>query len=290
MFFDLHAHVYKYQYPSGNGESLFIGPEQLVRRHDALGIKKAVLLPIVSPEVYVPQSVGEVIEIADRSNGRFIPFCNIDPRVLTNTSDAPLGNLLEHYRALGCRGIGEVMPNMELDHPKMRNLFRHVQEIGFPLIFDLTGNPGTGYGLYDEPGLPRLESCLNEFPKLLFIGHGPAFWAEISRLAAEEDRFGYPGYPVEKQGRTVALLREYPNLHAELSARSGANALMRDRDHASSFLEEFRDKLYFGTDICTDDQPALSLDFLMKMKAEEKIREETFHRIAAGNALNLFGL
>jgi uncharacterized protein len=287
MFIDIHSHAYRYQYPDENGNLLFITPDELMERHDSLMIEKAVLLPIVSPEVYVPQSVGEIIEICDNSGGRFIPFCNVDPRVLTNTGDAPLGRLLEYYKNLGCRGIGEVMPNLELKDKRLHNLFRHVQEIGFPLIFDITGRLGKGYGIYDDPGLTQLRECLEKFPNLFFIGHGPAFWAEMGTLDSVNDRYGYPSYPIREEGSVPKLMREYPNLMADLSAMSGYNALTRDYGYGVSFINEFRDKLYFGTDICTFKQVSHISGYLMSLKDKGEISEETFNKIARENTKNL---
>ena len=287
MFIDVHAHVYKYQYPDPSGEMLFITIGDLTRRHDELGIERAILLPIVSSEVYMPQSVGEIIDIADASNGRFIPYCNIDPRVYSNSSDAPIGRLIEYYKSLGCMGIGEVMPNLPWSDPRFQNLLRHVEDAGFPLIFDMTGRLGCGYGIYDDPGMPQLEACLEKFPSLLFVGHGPAFWAEIAALREPSDRFGYPKYPIAKEGRLPQLLRECPNLAAELSAGSGANALTRDPEYAVNFLNEFKDKLMFGTDICTKDNAYPTADFLKNAKASGKISPEAFEAIARKNAIRL---
>lgn len=157
MFFDIHSHVYKYPYPTPETESLFTNEQQLIKTHDKMDIHGAVLLPLVSSEVYVPQSVGEIIDIANRSNGRFIPFCNIDPRVLKNSSDAPLGFLLNHFKNLGCRGIGEVLPNMEWKNPLMQNLLKHTQDVGFPLLFDMNASIDTGYCIIDESGMPSLR-------------------------------------------------------------------------------------------------------------------------------------
>ena len=262
MFIDVHAHVYKYQYPAENGEMLFITLDDLIKKHDEIGVEKAILLPLVSPEVYVPQSVGEIIEIAKNSNGRFVPYCNIDPRVYTNSPDAPIGRLLEYYRELGCRGIGEVLPNMAWLDPRMQNLLGHVEKAGFPLIFDMTGNLNRGYGIYDDPGMPQLEACLLKFPDLLFVGHGPAFWAEISVLQNPEDRYGYPGYPVVKQGC----------------------------GHTVSFLNEFADRLMFGTDICTKNNVYPTAQLLCELKASGEISAGTFEKIARGNAARLLGV
>ncbi|MDD4774502.1 MAG: amidohydrolase family protein [Eubacteriales bacterium] len=290
MFFDIHAHVYKYQYPDGLGRMLMISPERLKERQDELGISRAVLLPLVSPELYVPQSVGEIIELADRSDGRWLAFCNVDPRVLTNSSDAPIGVLLEHYQKLGCLGIGEVLPNMPWSEPRLQNLLRCAQDCGMPLLFDMTGRLDTGYGIYDDPGMPQLEKSLERFPDLQFIGHGPAFWAEISILRQESDRFGYPAYPVIEEGRIAELMRCYPNLWVEISAGSGANAMLRDTEYAVTFISEFSDRIIFGTDICYDDQPVPQTGFLRELLNKGFITREIFENIAHANAERLLGI
>ncbi len=290
MFFDIHAHVYKYQYPDANGNYLMINPAQLRARHAELGIDRAVLLPLLGPELYVPQSVGEIIDIANEFSGRYIPFCNIDPRALTNSSDAPLGILLEHYRKLGCMGIGEVLPNMPWNEPRLQNLLRHTEQIGFPLIFDVTARVNSSYGIYDDPGMPQLEECLIKFPKLRFVGHGPAFWAEISVLRDPSDRLSYPKYPVIGEGRVAKLMREYPNLWVEISAGSGANALLRDREYAVSFLNEFSGRILFGTDICYADQEVLQPGLLLSLLDDGLISRDIFEGIAYKNAQRLLGI
>ena len=130
----------------------------------------------------------EIIEISKRYPGRFIPFCNIDPRAMTNSATAPLGELLQHYKNSGCKGVGEVCANLPFTDPLVRNLFKHVEEAGIPLTFHIAPFVGGFYGLYDDPGLPQLEYSLSSFPKLKFFGHSQAFWAEIGRLEKPGDR------------------------------------------------------------------------------------------------------
>jgi len=290
MFIDIHAHAYKYQYPVPGGDMLFVTPEELLAIHDELGIERAILLPIVSSEMYVPQSVGEIIDMANASGGRLVPFCNVDPRVYSNSSDAPIGLLLEHYRSLGCKGLGEVMPNLPWADPRMQNLLYHAQQAGFPLIFDMTGRLDTCYGIYDEPGMPQLERCLARFPDLLFVGHGPAFWAEIAALRDPADRLGYPKYPVEKEGRVARLMRDYPNLAVDLSAGSGENALLRDPGYAVSFLNEFADRIMFGTDICAKHNRYKTAGFLLALRDAGEISSQAFACMARGNAQRLLGV
>ena len=289
MFFDIHAHVYKYPYPDAN-KTLFMTEKQLIEHNHQHNIDHSVLLPIVSPEVYVPQSVGEIIDIAKHSDGRFIPFCNLDPRVLTNSSDAPIGNLLEFYKEQGCLGVGEVLPKLGWNDLRMQNLLHCVEQIGFPLLFDMNGSKDKGYGIYDEPGMPHFERCLIKHPKLIFIGHGPAFWAEIAKLRNPDDRFSYPQYPVSEEGRVANLLRTYENLYVDLSAGSGSNALMRDRQYAIKFLNEFSDRIMFGTDTCYFDQPVPVIGFLTDLFTQGYLSHEVFQRIAEGNAKKMLGL
>jgi predicted TIM-barrel fold metal-dependent hydrolase len=198
--------------------------------------------------------------------------------------------LLRYYRDCGCKGIGEVMPNMPFLHPMVQNLFRWVEEVGFPLTFDMSTRIGGAYGLYEDAGLPQLEQCLRTFRALIFLGHGPPFWAEIARLEAPGDRSGYPAYPVKEEGVVPRLMRRYPNLYGDLSAGSGYNALARDPDHAVHFLNEFQDRLLFGLDICAPDNPTPQVDLLLKLRDARSIGKKVFNKIARGNAVRLLGL
>ncbi len=290
MFIDIHAHAYKRPVVGVEGVPVFSAPEQLLARYEDLQIERAVLLPLIGPEVYLSQSNEEIIETAEDFAGRFIPFCNVDPRAMTNSADAPLGNLLRYYKDLGCKGIGEVMPNLPFLHPMVQNLFKHVQDVGFPLIFDISTRIGGAYGLYDDPGLPQLETCLQRFPDLKILGHGPPFWAEIGQLEKPEDRAGYPPYPIKEEGVVPKLMRRYPNLYGDLSAGSGYNALARDPAYAVQFLNEFHDRLFFGTDICAPDQPAPQAAFLLELKNAREISPPVFAGIARNNALALLDL
>ena len=81
---DIHVHAYIWPGPGS-----FSSAEQVLRRYDSLRIERGVILPIVNPEVYLPQSNEEVLTIVERYPDRFVPFCNIDPRAMTNSPQAP---------------------------------------------------------------------------------------------------------------------------------------------------------------------------------------------------------
>ncbi len=100
MIIDIHSHVYKHPLPF---VTPFYDPEQLIAAYDHAGIDNAVLLPVVSPEIYFPQSVDEVLDICHAYPDRFIPYCNVDPRSMINTDRAPLTKVLEYYKNKGCK-------------------------------------------------------------------------------------------------------------------------------------------------------------------------------------------
>ena len=140
----------------------------------------------------------------------------------------------------------------------------------------------------DELGLPRLEKVLGMFPKLKFLGHSQKFWAEIGQCD-EVSRNGYPTGKVTP-GRVVELMRKYPNLCGDMSAGSGANAMIRDPEFAYAFMEEFQDRLYFGLDICAPQDSGIRVQlgqFLDESMQKGKISYTAYEKISRGNALDL---
>ncbi|OGV55441.1 MAG: hypothetical protein A2X49_00035 [Lentisphaerae bacterium GWF2_52_8] len=290
MFIDIHAHTRRIPgFPRG-GKPAYATPEQLLERYAKLDIERAVLLPGVNPECCnAPQSNEDILEIC-KTYPLFIPFCNIDPRSLSNSCLAPLGDILKFYRDKGCKGIGEVCANLHFLDPLVQNLFKGAEDAGLPLTFHISPEIGNNYGLFDQPGLPQLEESLRRFPKLKFFGHSQAFWAEMSTLDSPYDRWGYPNYPIKEEGRVPLLMRKYLNLYGDLSAMSGYNALKRDKNHAIKFLNEFQDRLMFGTDICAPDTPTPLLDFMLELRKSGEMTESVFKKIAKENATNILAL
>ena len=298
MFIDIHAHAYRYKQASWN----FCRPEQLLEDYDKLKIDMGVLLPIVSPEIYLPQAVEDIIEMSEKYPDRFIPYCNLDPRAVTNTPKAPLAEVLQYWKDLGCKGVGEVMPTMHLLDPMVQNLFAAANAVDLPIVYDGSAQPYGDFGLYDDPGLPQLEFTLQQFPKLKIFGHGPVFWCEIARLSTigertvfmDADGRQYAAYlpkgPIEEEGAVPRLMRKYPNLHGDLSDPTAFNAIARDEKYGPRFLTEFQDRLYFGTDICYHGMAVPLCDLLISWKETGKISETVFRKIAWENAAKLFGL
>lgn len=296
MFIDIHAHAYRVK-----PYFLFCTPEHLKEQYDRLDIDMGVLLPVVSPEIYQPQTVEDILEICERYPDRFIPYCNVDPRALTNSPNAPLDKLLQYYKDKGCKGVGEVMPHLPLLDPMVQNLFACTEKVGLPIVYDGSAQTEGDFGLYDDAGLPQLEYTLQSFPKLKIFGHGPVFWSEIGRLETVAQRgvymdtFGHqhlnlPTGPIEEEGTVPKLFRRYANLHGDLSDCTAYNALARDDKYGPRFLSEFADRLYFGTDFCGENMKVELCDLLLYWKNTGKISEETFRKVAWENAAKLLGL
>ena len=299
MIIDIHSHCYKNPLPF---VTPVCDPEELIKKYDELGIDRAVLLPFVNPEIYFPQSVDEVLEICKAYPKRFIPYCNVDPRAMTNSANAPLHKVLEYYKNLGCKGVGEVMPNLPLMDPMVQNLFRAAEEVELPIVFDGSDQLSGDFGLYDDPGLPQLEHTLQRFPKLKIFGHGPTFWAELWKLKTPAERsyvfsfsgdgnqVGNPESEPTEPGVVPVLLRRYENLMCDLSDGTPIRALSRDYEFTKRFFNEFQDRLFFGTDLCNKFVPVRHVEFINGLLSRGVITKEIYDKVTHLNAIKLLEL
>lgn len=292
MFIDCHVHVTLSQTVrrTSNGQT-YATPPEMVQVMDSFGIDKAVLLAGISPECrhrYVTPE--DVLACCAQFPDRFIPFCNLDPRMDTNSPKANFRGFLEYYKQAGCKGVGEFIPNLPFDDPMVLNLFGQVEEADLPLTFHVAPKVGGYYGLYDDLRLPRLEAVLKRFPNLRFLGHSQPFWAEVSGDLTEQQRNTYPKGPVKPGGAIPRLFAEYPNLHGDLSAGSGYNAISRDPEFGDGFLDEFQDRLLFGTDLTAVGQKPEQPAYFRELKEKGRISDEAFEKITWKNANRLFRL
>lgn len=261
-------------------------PDELRVKYDEMGIEFGVQLPGVSPECRSHIITNEEsYELVQRYPETYDWFCNIDPRWLTNDETADLSKAINYYKEMGAKGIGELTANLYIDDPRYMNLFRHAEKCEMPITIHI-GKIGGEYGMVDDLGLPRLEKVLKEFPNLIVLGHSQKFWAEISENCSEENRGGYPTGKVIP-GRVVELMRKYPNLHGDLSANSGGNAIMRDKEFGYGFMEEFQDRLYFGTDICDPRNEFPLSEYLDDAVISGKLSQDAYEKISRKNALKL---
>jgi len=285
LIIDIHLHaVRKKSLPHESAGGNFATPEELIRIMNRTGVDKGVLLPNVNPEARTQYTTTEdVLEICQKYPRRFIPFCNIDPRAENNTPKADLSRQLSYYKKAGCKGVGEICANLYFDDPFTLNFFRHCEKTSMPVLFHIAPHAGGLYGLIDDLHLPRLEKCVKKFPKLIFIGHSQCFWSEISGDVTNKTRGEYPKGPVRSGGAVPKLLEKYKNIYADISAGSGLNALTRDPEFGYGFMEKFRDKLFFGTDICSPERVYPHAQYIRKALKEGKISRETFEKITWRN-------
>ena len=291
---DIHAHATAFpQYAAAHPGSGYrmVCAEEVLKFYDELNIEKGVLLPLLSPEAQWLQLTNcEVQWITDQHPDRFVWFCSVDPRACENSETANLTYLLEFYKERGARGVGELTANIYADSPKMENLLSRCEALKMPVTIHIAPEPSGYYGIVDDLGLPRLEKMLKKHPDLIILGHSQPFWAEIGECT-QEIRNTYPTGKI-KEGRLPKLLREYGNLHCDLSAGSAANAMMRDRDYAARFIEEFADRIYYGCDVCAsiNKHPYTFNEFLDSMRESGEISEANYRKIVRENAVRLLGL
>ncbi len=298
VIIDFHTHIGQLYGLRGIGEGEPVTWKEIIARLDADGVDQAVLLPSgVSPEaVTFPSLVyWEGMSVRDQFLGaaqhrdRLIPFGDLDPRWLGNRPDTDFRPLLNWFLDHGARGIGEITANIPADDPRTVNLFRQIGELGLPVLIHNVGfQPGT-YGLQDDPGMPRIERLLQAAPDTIIVGHGQGFWAEIGDDITPESKTGYPKGPVAAEGALPRLLRTYPNLYADISANSGHNALTRTPEFGVRFLNQYQDKLLFGTDHLYGmrDLHMPHLEYLKGLLAEGKLSQAAYDKITGLNALRI---
>ena len=290
MIIDVHAHVFidpKMRILPNSTTLLSVADQLDVM--DRSGIDKAVILPLASPEAALEkQSIGEILQICRDHPGRFIPFCNIDPRLTIGlprkAEVADFEFILKQYKDLGCKGIGEMTANIYWDAPAMLNFLGASEKVGLPIIFHSTTPGYPGYGVLDDVGLPRLGKVLKKFPSLTIIGHSPGFWSEVSGEITIEDKHKYPEGPVRPDGAVPRLLRQYSNLYCDISANSGLNAFKRDEEHAFKFIKEFQDRILFGLDYCSVNDDRQHLAWLQNALEQGSISSQAYEKITWKNA------
>lgn len=289
---DIHAHVCAFPEFFPREMQKLITVDELIKMYDDLGVEKGVLLPLASGEGMVSAIPTESVRyVYEKYPDRFFWFCNADPRALINTPNSDLTKLIGEYKKMGAKGVGEITAQLYADDPKMENLFRACAENDMPALIHISPDFSGGYGIVDELGLPRITSMLKKYPNLKIIGHSMAFWSEISADNNETIRNDYPKGKVT-EGRLAQMLRECPNLYCDISATSGSNAIMRDREYSAKFIEEFSDRIMLGIDQCLTKHnfPYVFSDFMEEMVKDGLMSEENYRKIMRENAVRILKL
>lgn len=268
--------------------------------YDKIGVEKGVLLPPGTCPEYTterlsPREAEHICREYNDTIGWW--FCGIDPRYGNNNSDTNFSHYLNYYKSRGAKGVSEQIANISLDDPRMINMFKHCEACGMSVTLHF-GKEENDYGVIDDIHLPRLEKTLQMFPNLIIIGHSVRFWSELDADVTQETRDLYHMGKVIREGRVAQLMRKYKNLYCDLSSLSGYRAMIRDKEYAYKFMEEFSDKIFYATDIhdpenILPENPAYEMlklsEFLDKACEEGKIRYTTYENICRKNALRLLG-
>ena len=288
---DLHCHVYKemgFTRPNG---SFYLLPEDALDLFERTDVARGVILPEVHYEASMTgevQRVEEVAEIVAKYPDRFYFFMNLSPHSFYINPEADYSGIIEYYLAMGAKGVGEMCENLTWYDPLMDNMLHYVNKYKLPFIFHMTHREFRDYGVRDDEELNGLERALQKWKDITFLGHSADFWAEIS---GDDFHTGYPKGEVLPGGRVVELMRKYPNLCGDLSAGSGYNAISRDPEFGYAFLEEFQDRLFYGTDIASPrnitDIRVKTAVFLDDAVLNGKISYDAYYKISRGNALKL---
>lgn len=248
-----------HNHPDWHGHDL----DRFLANMDAFGIRQTWLLsweapadeydPPVYNRVMMPDARGypvpfeTCLRYAQAAPDRFVLGYAPDPR----RPDA-IDRLAAAVDLHGVQTCGEIKLRMMYDNPDALRLFRFAGEKGLPVTVHVEYGIPTGHS-YPRPdwwyggGIDAFERAVAACPDTIFIGHAPGFWSHISG----DDRYAkesYPTGPVLPGGKTVEMLRRYPNLWADISAGSALTAISRDPDFGRDFLLEFQDRMLYGRD------------------------------------------
>lgn len=236
---DVHQHVNYHEMTN----------EQLLAHQRAMGITTTILLPAGRPVISASTHDGASNGLAVKAGGNQACYdlAQEHPKeFLFGANEVPdlpetIGEI-EKYLELGAKVIGESKFGVEIDSPEMQKIYQLAQAYSVPVLMHWQ------YKTYNY-GLERFHKMLEKYPKVNFIGHAQAWWANIDKNHNKDIK--YPKAKVTPGGLTDRLLSDYPNMFGDLSAGSGLNALLRDEDHTREFLQRHQCKLLYGSD-CAD--------------------------------------
>jgi predicted TIM-barrel fold metal-dependent hydrolase len=213
-------------------------------------------------------STEGVLEAAAAYPDLFIPFCSVLPW------ERDAVEQIERAVERGCKGFGEHKIRLCIDNPDCVRMFEACGEMGLPVLFHMDV-PLPDSDMWFNVDASRLPWVLDHCSETTFIGHGPAFWREISGDAAKCPD-AYPTGPVVEGGLLPELLDDFENLYCDLSAGSGLNAIQRDEGFGPHFLTEYSHRCMYGTDY----HDTALIDHLRSLK----LPADVFERIAHENA------
>lgn len=243
-----------------------VGGGDLPKVNEWMKTNRVDQLIVLQYEKTLPRDETEARQIIENFNdyqGRLYRFCVLLPGDFPN-KDATV-TALKKMKSEGAIGFGEHYGRtLFFDDPKCMQLYAACAELGLPVLFHMDGDNNK-----DDADLSHLENALKSYPKCIFIGHGPGFWAKMKVVDG--------------------LIAKHTNLYADISAGSGAKAIGRDKEYSSAFLNRHADRVLFGTDggpwsFGKNSPPQFELIESLNLTADVKAK------LCRGNAMSLFTL
>jgi predicted TIM-barrel fold metal-dependent hydrolase len=189
----------------------------------AHGVERCIVHPLAQSRPKTEAERKQMLENYAKYRGRIDRFCMIFPEAAPSEEEAV--KLLTREKADGAIGFGEHYGSgLKFDDPLNLRLYAACERVGLPVMFHMDQRQNL-----DDKGLPRLESVLKAYPRCTLIAHSD-WWKHLD------------------DGTCDRLLKEYPNLYADLSCTVGRSKIGRDKKFAREFVIRNADKLLFGSD------------------------------------------
>jgi len=184
----------------------------------------------------------EIINISKKYPDKFIALCTIDPR------DEDKLEKLKKFIVAGAKGLklynghGYFYDNffhLPLDNPGMMEVYQYCEEQGIPILYHINS------GRF----LDQMEIILQAFPDLVVIA--PHFILTSSNLTI-----------------LSRLLDTYPNLYTDISFGhpdfqvAGFKRISYNAVAFREFMQKYRDRINFGTDIVITTYRAKSRNYI----------------------------
>lgn len=184
----------------------------------------------------------EIINISKKYPDKFIALCTIDPR------DEDKLEKLKKFIAAGAKGLklynghGSFYDNffhLPLDDPKMMEVYQYCEEQGIPIL----------YHINSDRFLDQMERILQAFPDLVIV---------------------VPHFILTSRNLTLLsrLLDTYPNLYTDISFGhpdfqvAGFKRISHNVVAFREFMQKYRDRITFGTDIVITSYRAKSRSYI----------------------------
>lgn len=231
-------------------------PESLVRMLDENGVDYAVALGGLN-SVTTGMIPNEYVAELCATTGRLIPFCNINPGLVSE----PVRELERCVRELGARGL-KLYPTYQFFYPneqRLYPLYEKAQELGIPVMFHTGSSVFRGSRLkYGDPLF--LDDVATDFPGLNIVqAHGGrGFWYD----------------------RAFFLAHVHPNVYLEISGLPPQNLLTYFPQ-----LPKLSYKVIFGS-----DWPGPSIRRNIETIRCLPFTTEQLDQILGGTAARLLGL